>query len=58
MGCDVLFLGRLQPDEPDAVAVNDVQGVPGLRDPEIEIGHLPGELVPVQRNESRQLVAH
>src|SRR5262249_56160120 len=52
---DVLALGSFQLLEPTRVAVDDVQAVADLGEAEFEVGDLPGELMPVQRRELREL---
>jgi hypothetical protein len=52
---DVLDLGGLESPEPLLIPVDYFQGVPGLAHPEVEVGRLTGELVPVQRYEAGQL---
>ena len=56
MSSHVPFLGTVHVDEPHAIAVDSGQGVTNLIEPEIEVGHLPGQLVRVEGDEPRQLV--
>jgi hypothetical protein len=44
---DVPGLGDLETLKPLAVAFDHFKGVPHLAEPEVEVGHLTGELVPV-----------
>src|SRR5262249_32947937 len=48
---DVLGLCGLEPLESLPVAVNDLQPVANFGEPEVEVRHLPGELVPVEGDE-------
>ena len=53
---DVALLSRAEPLESLAVAVDDGETVTHLREPEVQVGDVAGELVAVQGREPRQLV--
>lgn len=54
---DMLFLSSMHPGESHAITVDHIQRLTDLREPKIEVRHLSGQLMPVQRDEPRQLVA-
>ena len=45
---DVFALGFLHPIETLAISVDDLEAMPDFGHPEVQVGHLPGKLVPVK----------
>jgi hypothetical protein len=55
---NVSGLSYLEPPEAILVAVNNLQSVTSLFYPKVQIGNVTSELVPVESNETRQLVGY
>lgn len=58
MGGHAVGLPSLEEPKPLLVSVDYLKGVAGLGDPEAEISNVSGKLVPVEGDESRQLIGH